>query len=284
MKSDATRFLPLPGPLAVIGAGNMAEALVGGWVERGVFRPEDIRISDAMPEKSLRLAERFGARPAVGNTDAAAGARVCLLAVKPQHVFDAIKDLREAPDSERCVISIAAGVTSGAIERGLGGSPRVVRAMPNTPARVGKGMSVICGGAHATEDDLAVAEILLSAVGTVLRADEADMDAVTAVSGSGPAYVFYLAEALEDAARALGLSSGMSRELVAATIEGAAVMLRQTGDAPARLRQQVTSRRGTTEAAVECLDSHDVRDVWKEAVRRARDRAAEIARELETPG
>ncbi|MBP7275638.1 MAG: pyrroline-5-carboxylate reductase [Kiritimatiellae bacterium] len=282
MTPGGTGVLPLQGPLAVAGAGNMAEALVGGWVQRGVFRAEDIRVSDAQPDRSRRLAERWGARAANGNADAAAGARICLIAVKPQHVAAVLKDLREVPDAERWILSIAAGVTTRAIERGLEGTPRVVRAMPNTPALVGKGMSVISGGAHATEADLAMAETMLSAVGAVLRAEEADMDAVTAVSGSGPAYVFYLAEMLEEAARSLGLPSDTARELVARTIEGAAAMMRQTGDAPDQLRHRVTSPGGTTEAALRHLDAQHMREIWTEAVRRAHARAVEIARASES--
>lgn len=279
--SGARPSLPLAGPLAVFGAGHMAEALLGGIVAKGVFRAADVRISDAIPEKSLSLAQRLGAASASGNADAARGARVCLLAVKPHDVPAVLREIRDAPPADRLLISIAAGVTTRAMERMLGGHPRVVRAMPNTPALVGKGMSVICRGAHATDDDLQLAEAMLASVGGVRRADETRMDAVTAISGSGPAYVFYLAEILERTAVSLGLDGDAARDLVSSTIEGAAVMMRETGLPPEELRRRVTSKRGTTEEALNHLESAHTRDVWAEAIRKACQRAAEIARESE---
>ena len=273
---------PLAGPLAVLGAGHMAEALLGGIISQDVLRAVDIRISDAVPDKSVRLAQRFGARAAAGNADAVRSARVVLLAVKPQDVPAVMREIRGAWSADHLLISIAAGVTTRAMERMLGGRPRVVRAMPNTPALVGKGMSVVCRGAFASDDDRCVAEALLSAVGEVRGADEAQIDAVTAVSGSGPAYVFYLAEILEEAAKSLGLPADMARDLVATTIEGAAAMMRQTGSSPEELRHRVTSKRGTTEAALSHLESAHAREVWAEAVRRACARAAEIARDSES--
>lgn len=269
------------GTLAVFGAGAMAEALVQGMLRGGLWTPADVRASDPSAARRSLFAERFGVATFSDNAGAARGASVALLAVKPRQAPAVLDELRAGWSPERVLVSIAAGLSTGFIERRLGGEPRVVRTMPNMPAMIGGGVAALCGGRHARPEDLDLAEAMLGAVGAVYRVEEAHMDAVTAVSGSGPAYVFYLAEAMIEAGRALGLSADVADGLVARTIEGAGRMLRETGAPPEELRRRVTSRRGTTEAAIACLDEGGVCAHAGAAVRAACLRAGELAREAE---
>ncbi len=261
--------------LALIGAGKMAEALARGWYRAGATR---LVASDPEPARRALFAEQFGAETTDDNAAAARGADVVVLAVKPQVMEAALDSLRGALAPGALVLSIAAGVPCARIEAGLGGSPRVVRAMPNTPALVGAGVTAICAGAHAEANDLARAERLLAPAGTVVRVAEPDMDAVTALSGSGPAYVFYCLEAWLAEAAALGLAPATARALAFGMLSGAARLAEETGLEPAELRRQVTSKGGTTEAAVRVLDAAGVHETLRAAVRAARDRARELAK------
>jgi pyrroline-5-carboxylate reductase len=269
------------GTLAVLGAGAMAEALVQGMLRGGLWTPDRIRAADPAAARRALFAERFGVATFCENGEAVRGASVVLLAVKPQQASAVLDELRADWTPERVLVSIAAGLSTGFFERRLGGEPRVVRTMPNTPALVGGGVAAVCGGRHARPEDLDLAEAMLGAVGAVYRVEEALMDAVTAVSGSGPAYAFYLAEAMHEAARALGLPADTAAGLIAGTLEGAGRMLRETGRPPEELRRRVTSRRGTTEAAIACLDEGGVRARAVAAVQAACRRAGELAREAE---
>jgi pyrroline-5-carboxylate reductase len=269
------------GTLAVLGAGAMAEALVQGMLRGGLWTPGRIRAADPAAARRALFTEHFGVATFDDNGEAVRGASVVLLAVKPQVAPAVLDELRADWTGERVLVSIAAGLSTVFFERRLGGEPRVVRTMPNTPALVGGGVAALCGGRHARPEDLDLAEAMLGAVGVVHRVEEAHMDAVTAVSGSGPAYVFYLAEAMIEAGRVLGLSAEVANGLVARTIEGAGRMLRETGLPPGELRRRVTSPRGTTEAAIACLDEGGVRAHAVAAVRAACRRAGELARDAE---
>lgn len=261
--------------IAFIGAGNMADALVKGLLHAGCRR-ERLRASDVEAARRERMRAAHGISVFADNVEAAGDADVVVLAVKPQHFPDAVPPLAAVAEG-RLFLSIAAGIPTRKIEAMLGGAARVVRAMPNTPALVGAGISAICGGTRASAEDLAMAEAILGAVGRVVRVEERLMDAVTAVSGSGPAYFFRVMEALESAAIAQELPSAVARELAVATAWGAGRLAAETGRTPGELRAQVTSKGGTTEAALRVLEARDIGGCFLEAVEAAVRRARELA-------
>lgn len=262
--------------IAFIGAGNMAEAIVRGLLERGGMNAQQLTVADPEPARRLYFQQEFGISAATDNREAAGSANVVILAVKPQQMAGVLAELRALP-AERLWISIAAGISSATIEQGLGGA-RVVRVMPNTPALVGRGVSALCRGSRASPQDLASASALFAPVGAVLEVDEFQMDAVTAVSGSGPAYVFYLMEAMLAQSAAMGISPETARELVYGTIAGAAALASTSTDTPAQLRARVTSKGGTTASAIAVLDGAGVQDAIRHAIAAARDRSAELSR------
>ncbi len=267
--------------IAFVGGGNMARAILGGLLARGA-RPADLTVVEVDAGARVRLAQDFGVAVLPQPGAALAGAEVVVMAVKPQQMRAAAAAL--APWlGDPLVVTIAAGIRLGTLRRWLGGRRRLVRAMPNTPALVHAGIA----GLHAASDlsaaDRAAAQELLAAVGAALWFDEeSDLDAVTAVSGSGPAYVFYAMEALEQAARELGLSEATARALTLATFAGAAKLAAERGEEPARLRAQVTSKGGTTERALEVLDAGAVRQCFVDAVKAARERSRELGDALGT--
>ncbi|RBY80288.1 pyrroline-5-carboxylate reductase [Blastococcus sp. TF02-09] len=259
--------------LAVVGGGRMGEALLAGIVRRS--GPDDVVVCERSAERGAQLAERYGVDLA-DLPGAAARARVVLLAVKPQDVDGLLGLLAPHLDRDHLVISVAAGVTTARIEAALAPGVPVVRVMPNTPALVDEGMSVLSAGAHAADAHLDEAEELLAAVGRVRRVPEEQQDAVTALSGSGPAYFFYLVEAMVDAGVELGLSRELSTDLIVQTALGAAVMLRDSGDDAQTLRAAVSSPGGTTVAAIAELDRHQVRAAMVAAVAAAHARSLEL--------
>ncbi len=259
--------------VAVVGGGRIGEALLSGMVRRE--GSADVVVCERSAERGAELAERYGVDLA-DLAGAAARARVLLLAVKPQDIDVLLGLLAGHVDRDHLVVSVAAGVTTARIEAALPAGVPVVRAMPNTPALVEEGMSVLSAGAHAAGKHLDRAEELLAAVGQVRRVPEVQQDAVTALSGSGPAYFFYLVEAMVDAGVALGLSRELSADLVVQTALGAAVMLRDSGQEPQALRAGVSSPGGTTVAAIAELDRHDVRAAMDAAVAAAHARSLEL--------
>lgn len=263
--------------VAFIGAGHMAEALVNGLVKSSVCPANHITVADVRTERTSYFRSAFAVSSADNNQEAVRQADIVVLAVKPQVMNEVLDDIKDALPANALVISIAAGVPAKKIEYRLSGTCRVIRVMPNTPALVGRGVSAICSGSRADEEDLAVAEVLLAAVGLVVRVEERDMDAITAVSGSGPAYVFYLVEAMLAAAARLGLDAQASRSLVYGTLEGAARLLAESEVDAAELRRRVTSKGGTTEAAVALLDSRHVSENLVEAILTAAQRSAELS-------
>jgi pyrroline-5-carboxylate reductase len=268
------------GRIAVIGGGQMARALVGGWVARGESASR-VTVADPSAEQREWLARTFpGLGLATDNVAAAQQADVWLLAVKPQVLGAVVRSLAGAAAARRpLVISIAAGIRAADIARWTGPAATVVRAMPNRPALLGAGVTALYAAA-APPAARTAATRLLEAVGSVLWvAREADLDAVTAVSGSGPAYFFLLIEALEAAAVAEGLEAGAARQLAVATAAGAARLAAESGDDPATLRAQVTSKGGTTAAALAVFEAADLRGIVARAVAAARARARELADE-----
>lgn len=265
--------------LASIGGGNMAQAILRGAIDTGVIQPGEILVAE--PDATKRaLFERWGAvavEGAAALADRLPESAQIMLAVKPQFLADAARDLGAAAD-DRVVISILAGSTSVRIRESLGGSAKVIRVMPNLPARIRKGITAMAIGAGASAGDDAFAVQLFEGVGDVIRIDEALMDAFTAIAGSGPAYVFYLAEAMRDAGVRMGFDEATALRIVRATIDGAATLMAQSTDDPTDLRNAVTSRKGTTDAAITSMENAHVRSLIEQAVLAARDRGAELAK------
>ena len=261
-----------------IGAGNMAEALVRGLVGPGGHAPADVTVTDPRPERLTYFRDTFGVCASPDNAAAVAASALVVLAVKPQVMPEVLSGLAPALPRAATVLSIAAGIRCATIESALGGDRAVVRSMPNTPALVGKGVTALCAGRWAGEAPLAKAEALLRTVGAVVRVEESLMDAVTAVSGSGPAYVFYLMESMLEAAAGFGLAPEVARTLVYGTITGAAALAAASPESPAELRARVTSKGGTTAAAVGLLDERRVREALADAVRAAQRRAGELSK------
>jgi pyrroline-5-carboxylate reductase len=261
--------------VAILGAGKLGEALLSGLL-RGGHEPGDLVVTARRPERAAELHERY-AVGAMTNAEAAEKASTLLLAVKPQDMGGLLDEIAETVSSHQLVISVAAGITTAFLERRLAPGTPVVRVMTNTPVLVDEAMSAISAGSHAGPEHLAATEALLAPVGKVLRVPEGQQDAVTALSGSGPAYFFYLVEAMIDAGILLGLPRAVAADLLVQTALGAAVMLRDTGDHPVKLREAVTSPAGTTINAIRELENHGVRAALLAALEAARDRSRELA-------
>ncbi len=263
--------------VAILGAGRLGEALLGGLLRAGALTPERVRCTVRRPERAAELTARHAVRVDTDSPAAASEADVVVLAVKPQNLAALLADLRGAVRLDATVISFVAGVPTGVIERALGDVP-VVRVMSNTPVQVDEAMSAVCAGRFALPEHLDAAEALLRSVGRVVRLAEEHLDAVTALSGSGPAYFFLLAEAMIDAGILLGLGRDVATELIVQTMVGSAKMLRDSGKHPVELREAVTSPGGTTIAAIRKLEDHRVRAAFIDAIEAAQLRAAELAR------
>lgn len=261
--------------LTFIGAGNMAEAIVAGIVKQQVVDASDICVADISEERLALFKKKYGVATSPDNAVAVAQADVVVLSVKPQ-VFPAVwPDIEKALKPDALVISIMAGIPTAKIANGK--PIRVVRVMPNTPSLVGEGAAGIAAGDFATEEDLKIAETLMGAVGATVFVKEKELDAVTALSGSGPAYVFYLIESMLAAAEQMGLKNEVSRELALATVIGAARLMQETGETADALRRKVTSKGGTTEAAINVLEERGVRESIVAALLAAQARSKELA-------
>ncbi|MGI9644322.1 MAG: pyrroline-5-carboxylate reductase [Ilumatobacteraceae bacterium] len=257
--------------LALIGGGNMGSALLRGVLDAGAARPADLAIVEVLPARRVELGEMF---TGVAVHDSVPPCRAAVLAVKPGGVATAASAAAQAGATR--LLSIAAGVRTDTIEAAVGQPLAVVRAMPNTPALVGAGTSAISGGSHAGDDDLAWAETILGAVGTVDRLPESLLDAFTGVAGSGPAYLFLVAEALVDASIAEGLPPEVAERAVTQLLVGSAALLAKEGD-PAELRAKVTSPGGTTAAGLAVLEEREVRAALGAAVAAATVRSRELS-------
>lgn len=260
-----------------VGAGNMAEAIVSGMIAGSFCAAQKLVMTDIRPERLAGLEKEYGVQTSQTN-EAVQNAEIVVLAVKPQVLSDVLKEISPNLNSETLVISIAAGIPIAQIENELGGARRVVRVMPNTPALVGHGASAIAAGSLADEADLEVTEAILDCVGLTVRVDEKDMDAVTALSGSGPAYVFYLLEGMLAAAEDMGLDKTTARRLALKTVEGAARLMADTGEDADVLRARVTSKGGTTEAAIHTLNDGNVKGSIIKALKAAKARSEQLSR------
>ncbi|MCX8072150.1 MAG: pyrroline-5-carboxylate reductase [Candidatus Binatia bacterium] len=265
--------------LGFIGAGNMASAIMRGLLSAGLASPSAIVASDVDTAKLTALKRQLKIQPAASNPEVADRATVIVLAVKPQDIDTVLNDLRGVVTPRHLLISIAAGVGTTKIEHLLGEEVRVVRAMPNTPVLVGKGMTVLVRGRFATAADLKLAVRMFSAVGDAVDVqDERMLDAVTGLSGSGPAYVYLLAEGLIAGGVAAGLTAALAARLTFQTIAGAAAMMQETGQPPEALRAQVTSPGGTTLAGLSELHRRGFKDALVAAVVAATRRSQELGR------
>ena len=263
--------------LAVLGAGKAAEALISGVISSGWREPGEIVATARHQARLDELAERHGVRTTLANVEAVQGAGIVVIGVKPQDIEGLLAEIAGAVTPEQTVISIVAAIPTAFIEGHLHGEVPVVRAMPNTPMTVHEGMAGISAGAHAGEEHLVRAEEVLASVGRAVRVDEPYMDAITAVSGSGPAYFALLAESMIEAGILLGLSREVSTDLVVQTMLGTAKLLRDEGMHPVELREAVTSPGGTTIAAIRELEQAGVRAAFLNAIQAAMQRSKELA-------
>jgi|JI8StandDraft_1071087.scaffolds.fasta_scaffold04816_2 pyrroline-5-carboxylate reductase len=271
--------LTFEGRITFIGGGNMAQALIGGLLSQGL-KASRVTVSEPVAALREQLSAR-GVHVSTDNRQAVGQADVVVLAVKPQVMGQVLAELQSVM-AGRLVISIAAGLTTDTLSKMLGGHARIVRAMPNTPALVQTGATGLYAGHAVSAEDRQVAQQLLSATGMVLWvADEAQMHAVTAVSGSGPAYFFYWMESMIAAGQALGLDEKTARDLTLQTALGAAQMAITSGDSPARLRQNVTSPNGTTQAALDSMAAHHLPQLIEQALKAAADRSVTLSTELD---
>jgi pyrroline-5-carboxylate reductase len=261
--------------IAVIGAGTMGETLLSGLLRSG-WAPDRLIATERRTDRAKELAERYGIRM-VENDVAAAEADVLVITVKPQDAPMLMAELGPIVPPSKLVISICAGLPTSFFAKWLPEGTPVVRVMTNTPALVDEAMTAISAGPHASDEHLAIAEEMFRPVGRTVRLPESQQDAVTALSGSGPAYFFYLVEAMTDAGILLGLPRQVAHDLIVQTAIGSAVMLRESGEHPVKLREAVTSPAGTTISAIRELENHGVRAALLAALEAARDRARELA-------
>lgn len=266
------------GKLAIVGSGRIGEALLRGLLRSDTVGADQVVCTDNRQDRCEQLHATYGIATTSDNRQAIESADVVLVALKPQVLLDTLRAVGDAFRADQTVISVAAGITTAAIEAAIDGQVPVVRVMTNTPVQVDAAMSVVSGGAHAADADLDLAEEILGQVGSVLRLEEGHLDAVTALSGSGPAYLFLVAEAMIDAGVLLGLPREVATELAVQTLAGSATMLRETGTHPVELREMVTSPGGTTIAATRQLERAGVRAAFLDAIEAAAQRSEELGR------
>jgi pyrroline-5-carboxylate reductase len=266
--------------IAFLGGGNMAEALVRGLLSAKLLPPDKIRVSDVKPDRLRALREQHGVQVFEDNAALVHGVDVVVLSVKPQAMDKILDPLAQALTREQLVISVAAGVPLRAMEARLPEGTRVIRAMPNTPATALAGATAIAAGAHATSEDVRIAETFFAAVGKVVTLDETLLDAVTGLSGSGPAYVMLIIEALADGGVKVGLHRDTALMLAAQTVYGSAKLLLETGEHPGRLKDMVTSPGGTAIAGLHTLESGALRKTLIDAVECASQRAETLGAQM----
>jgi pyrroline-5-carboxylate reductase len=263
--------------LAVIGAGKMGGILLEGFVRSGVVCAEDVHATVRSGERAAGLSAKYGVVVGTENIAAARDAEVILLGVKPWAVAEVVRDIAPSLTEEKVLVSVAAGVKTRLLEDAAGCGIAVVRAMPNTPSQVGAGMTALCGGRFCSPSQMEMVEKMFAGVGRTVVVDETQMDAVTGVSGSGPAFLYLVIDALAEGGVALGLARETATLLAAQTALGAAKMVIETGVAPGELVKMVTTPKGTTVAGIEALEEGRMRETMIEAVRRAAARSKELS-------
>lgn len=262
--------------IGFLGTGNMAEALIKGILGAGLVAPQDILGSEPRKQRCTEITQRYGVRMTTSNVEVVEATDLVFLSVKPQIIDQVCTEIAPKLRPDALVISVAAGTPTDAIEARLPKGTRVVRTMPNTPALVGAGATAIAPGAHALEADVELARTLFSAVGMAIVLDESQLDAVTGLSGSGPAYVFLIIEALSDAGVKMGLSRYNAQALAAQTVLGSAKLLLETGEHPGRLKDMVTSPGGTAIAGLHTLEAGGLRTTLINAVQAATERSCAL--------
>lgn len=265
--------------LGVIGAGNMAEAIVRGVIARGILTPAQVIAGDVSPERRAYFESQLQIKTTLDNRDVVRDTRTVLLSVKPQQMAGVLASLKVSFRPNSLVVSIAAGISTAFVQQHLGGMTRqlrVVRAMPNTPMLVGEGMVALARGPHASDADVAAARRLFEGAATVIEVPEDKMDAVTAISGSGPAYFFFLVEQMVRAGVEMGLTPEQAHVLATRTALGAGRILTMSTDSPAELRRKVTSPGGTTQAAITHMESHNLPQILVDALKAAEQRGREL--------
>ncbi|GGH90505.1 pyrroline-5-carboxylate reductase [Arthrobacter liuii] len=272
--------------IAFLGCGSMNEAILGGLLEAGTD-PADVVATVRRAERASELAERYHGITAIAgeeepdnNRQASKGSAVVILGVKPVGIADLARDISPALSPNTVVVSVAAAVSIAQLEAALPAGQPVIRTMPNTPAKLGRGVVSVSPGTHCTPEQLQMVKDILQGAGTVVEVPEEQVDALSAISGSGPAYAFYLAEAMASAGEELGLDRELSLLLARETVAGAGLMLAEPGADPAALRKAVTSPNGTTERAIATFDEQGIPAIIAAGARAAADRAAEITRQL----
>tara|TARA_B100000315_G_scaffold130524_1_gene120143 strand:- start:25223 stop:26074 length:852 start_codon:yes stop_codon:yes gene_type:complete len=266
--------------IAFIGSGNMAEALISSLIDSSIFNPDDILCSDISKKRLEYVHNNYNIHTSSDNIDVVQKADIIILSVKPQIILKVLDQISETVDSSKLIISIAAGISLDIIQKALSkkdaSTCRLIRAMPNTPAMVQTGATALTKGAHASENDLKAAFEIFSAVGKAVEINEDLMDAVTGLSGSGPAYVFLIIDALADAGVQVGLPKDISMTLSIQTVLGAAKLASESGDEPAKLKDMVTSPGGTTIAGINSLEEGNLKAVLMNAVKAATQRSKEL--------
>ena len=265
--------------IGFIGAGNMGGALIRALVKREIVEASQIQVSDVDAAKLEVLQSELGVLTNQDNSVLMKEAECIVLAVKPQNMKEMLSDVAPHAHDEQCFVSIAAGIPTRMIEEALGGKPRVVRVMPNTPSLIGEGAAGLAAGQYANKEDLALAQEIFNAVGISVVVEEKQLDAVTGLSGSGPAYFFFMIENLIEAGCEVGLPREVAEQLVRQTALGAARMVIETEDSPAGLREKVTSPGGTTFAGLERLREGGFSELIRACVARATERSVELGRQ-----
>ena len=276
---EGTPTLRQMATIAVLGGGKIGESLLAGLISSGWRTPEQVVVTGRREERLRELADRYGVQTTLSNAEAIVGAELVVIAVKPQDLDALLGEIGGLVDESQTVLSVAAAIPTASIERRLAAPVPVVRAMPNAPATVHEGIAGICAGAHAGDEHMALAEEALEHLGSVVRVAERYMDAVTAVSGSGPAYFALLAEAMIEAGILLGLGRDTSTQLVVQTMLGTAKLLRDEKMHPVELREAVTSPGGTTIQAIRELEQAGVRAAFLNAIQAAMERSRELAKD-----
>ena len=265
--------------IAILGAGRLGSSLVRGFLSSGWREPADLAVTARSEDRIASLRETYGVDAGSSNLAAIEGAPLVIVSVKPQDMGTVLAEIAPGVKEDQVILSTAAGITTSFIESHLSRKARVVRSMPNAPALIHEGIAGIAPGDFATEEDLALAEEALGHLGGVVRVSESDLDAVTALSGSGPAYFALLAEAMIEAGLLLGLSRDVSTKLVVQTMFGSAKLLRDEKIHPVELREMVTSPGGTTTRAIRELEASGVRAAFLNAISAATERSRELAKQ-----
>lgn len=262
-----------------IGAGSMAEAIIAGLVQAQFFPNEYIFVTNKNDRSRLEILQKKYAIQSFKDKEVVRDADIVVLATKPVDVKEAIQSVQPYINSNQLIISVIAGLETSHIEDLFATNIPVIRAMPNTSASIGHSATAITAGQYATEKNIAFAEALFQTIGTTTVVQEEHMHAITSISGSGPAYFYYLVEAMVEAASELGLSRDVAKELIIQTVIGAGEMLRNTGETASDLREKITSPAGTTEAGIEALNSYNFSEAVKSCVKKAHDRSIELGKQ-----